>query len=289
MSQEHYSFAVHEWYQSLLVAILVVSSVSAAAFLAWRIFTRPVRFREMAMRLESSPWTPNHAGLVLCCLLFGMSIMILLFGAAARAGRDIDSAPAYLGLALSVAFFHLPGLVGILLISRKGNISLADGFGFERRLFGRNVLQGAIFALGILPLVVGVAAMYDPLLRHFGVEGDLQPALRMILDAAQAPWFARLSVGILAIVVVPAIEELVFRGILFPVVAKKIGMIPAILAVSLTFAILHQDVPTYAPLFVLSTGLCMAYAYSSSIIVPILMHSTFNLIQIALLSLVDIR
>jgi hypothetical protein len=115
------------------------------------------------------------------------------------------------------------------------------------------------------------------------MECDTQPAVAMLAESANAPWYVLSPLLLLVVVVVPAVEEVLFRGIFLPVLAKEFGAGYAMIVISLVFALLHQHVPSYAPLFVLSVGLCLAHLCSGSLVVPIAMHSTFNLIQIAML------
>ncbi len=60
---------------------------------------------------------------------------------------------------------------------------------------------------------------------------------------------------ITTVVLAPVFEELVFRGILLPVLVSKVGKISGVLLSALIFALAHLSVGELPPLFVLGIGL----------------------------------
>lgn len=111
-------------------------------------------------------------------------------------------------------------------------------FGRAGRGFGFGLLLGAapaLFALGLSTLV-GEA-------RFVSDEGDL------------AAYGAR--VGLTALVLAPAalMEEMMFRGVAQVVLARAFGWLPAILALSTTFALVHVFNPNGTPLGLVNIAL----------------------------------
>ena len=87
---------------------------------------------------------------------------------------------------------------------------------------------------------------------------------------------------LLAVVGAPISEELVFRGIALPLAAKHLGPVPAVFAISLVFSLIHLNAASTLPLFVLAIGLSIAYIYTQSIAVPIIMHACFNAVNLSM-------
>ena len=85
-----------------------------------------------------------------------------------------------------------------------------------------------------------------------------------------------IGMGLFAIVLAPIVEELVFRGLLLPVLVRRIGWVAAVILSSLLFAFLHGHVQTVFPLTVVAIFFCVGYAFGESIWVPIIMHGCFN-------------
>ena len=84
------------------------------------------------------------------------------------------------------------------------------------------------------------------------------------------------------------IEEVVFRGVLFPsipLIFRGVSVWGAAILTSVIFALMHMgSVPpsALAGLFVLSVGLCWARVNSGGVLAPIVIHILFNALNIAL-------
>ncbi|MCS7250990.1 MAG: CPBP family intramembrane glutamic endopeptidase [Anaerolineae bacterium] len=98
-----------------------------------------------------------------------------------------------------------------------------------------------------------------------------------------------ISMGFLAVIVAPPTEELLFRGLLYPALAVRVGPMFSIYLVSLIFALFH--LLTYggtadqwfwiAQAFVIGLTLTGLRARTRSLWPPILMHMTLNLYAMA--------
>jgi uncharacterized protein len=84
------------------------------------------------------------------------------------------------------------------------------------------------------------------------------------------------------ILVAPVVEELFFRGFLYPALARRLDVGPAIVITSTGFALLHsqQLAEAWAPLlilFIVGTVLTVVRAATKSVAVCVLMHMGYNL------------
>lgn len=282
MLTELHSIAADSCSQILLI-FLVSACLSAALVLFVILIARPPSLSAMGLRMTSRPWSTGHVGLLTATVLVGMGALPLLLAVARRFGLQDWELPSYSWLAIAAIFMHLPCLAVIRTIMRLEHISISDGFGITRDGTAEKLATGVFLALATLPVLAVVMALYLWFLMRSGVQCDPQSVAMMIKDTAGAPWPLRVAIGVLTVILVPAVEELMFRGIAFPAACKRVGFLPGVILVSLVFAVIHVEVTTYAPLFVFSAALCFAYAHSGSILVPFAMHATHNLIQVALL------
>ena len=83
------------------------------------------------------------------------------------------------------------------------------------------------------------------------------------------------------ILIAPVIEELFFRGFLFPVLARRSGVPVAVVLTSLAFMLIHvsQLAGAWVPLLILffvGLAFTLARAWSGSVAVPYLMHVAYN-------------
>jgi membrane protease YdiL (CAAX protease family) len=79
-----------------------------------------------------------------------------------------------------------------------------------------------------------------------------------------------------AVLVAPICEEILFRGSLYPVLARVLGRGPSAMVVSALFALAHDTYSAAPSLAVLALCFTIAYEYSGTLLVPIFMHATFN-------------
>jgi membrane protease YdiL (CAAX protease family) len=87
----------------------------------------------------------------------------------------------------------------------------------------------------------------------------------------------------MAVVLAPVVEEMLFRGILYPVI-KELGYPRfALWSTSLVFGLVHANFMTFLPLTFLALLLVMLYEATDNLLAPILVHSLFNAVNFFLL------
>jgi len=125
--------------------------------------------------------------------------------------------------------------------------------------------------LMIMPLVLFIGWIMNEII---GDQGGSNPLLELVLGSDEfIPLFLLL---ITTVVLAPAFEELVFRGILLPVLVSKVGKISGVLLSALIFALAHLSVGELPPLFVLGIGLGLMRLSSGRLFPCALMHSLWN-------------
>jgi len=89
------------------------------------------------------------------------------------------------------------------------------------------------------------------------------------------------ALGILSVTLAPLMEELFFRGFLYPVLARRIGLPVAVFVTALAFALLHgaQLMFTWGPvlvIFLVGVVLTMVRAKRNSVAACVLIHMAYN-------------
>ncbi len=135
--------------------------------------------------------------------------------------------------------------------------------------------------LMIMPLVLLIGWIMNEIL---GDQGGSNPLLELVLSSNQ---FLPLCILLITTVfLAPVFEELVFRGVLLPVLVSKVGKIGGVLLSALIFALAHLSVGELPPLFVLGIGLGLMRVSSGRLFPCALMHSLWNGVTFASLLLV---
>ena len=124
-------------------------------------------------------------------------------------------------------------------------------------------------------LLIGLQ-LIAPVLSRFLPEAD-SPFAQLLRSSKQM----RIAVAVVAIVSAPLVEEVVYRGVLFSSLRKRMGLIATVLVVTVTFAGVHvfQNRGAWvsiAGLTLLSLVLTLVRARTRSILPCVLIHTLNN-------------
>jgi membrane protease YdiL (CAAX protease family) len=183
--------------------------------------------------------------------------------------------------ASAVAMLKGAALYGLILLTTVlGCMSYAKtGF---RSAFGNPsvpwhvaLLKGFRYGIEIIPAILVVTMIVAVIGEALGFDMRGQPIFEC-LDDATVPGWVRAALVFFAVGVAPVVEELLFRGLLLPLVLQGRAFLFGALLTSLYFSLIHLHAPSLLPLLVLSVGFSAGYASTGSILTPIAMHMVFN-------------
>jgi membrane protease YdiL (CAAX protease family) len=117
--------------------------------------------------------------------------------------------------------------------------------------------------------------------------GGAKTQLDLLIESSLPTRFAT---AFIALATAPLVEELVYRGVLYPAIEKAAGVTVAVLAVSLLFSGVHvfqyfNNIAVITVITMLSFTLTLARAYTGKLLPSFLIHLVFNGIQSLLLVL----
>lgn len=131
--------------------------------------------------------------------------------------------------------------------------------------------RAAAAVLMVLPLV----ALSGWLIEHLWPQaGGSNPLLDLVLTNPDPRALA--CFALTATLLAPLFEETLFRGVLLPVLARRLGPLPAVLASAAVFALAHLSLTELVPLLVLGVGLGWLRWRSGRLVASVLMHSLWN-------------
>ncbi|MED6314723.1 MAG: CPBP family intramembrane glutamic endopeptidase [Verrucomicrobiota bacterium] len=160
----------------------------------------------------------------------------------------------------------------------RQSLRFADAFGFARGNTVRCLLLGLGTGLMLVIIAMMLAWCTNELLKAFGDEAEPQKLVTLIAEeAAKSDRTASLIFFVvMAVAVAPIAEEILFRGILYPVI-KQIGH-PSLAAIgtAILFALFHVNLLTFASLTVVALGLIAVYELTDNLLAPITAHAVFN-------------
>ena len=187
--------------------------------------------------------------------------------------------PSTLQMVVSVLSFQGSTLLLVGRFVKEHQLSWDDAFGFSRNTLIA-VLFGLVFACIFLPIGLGLQWLSAELLNHVAKPQE-QQAVQTLRQTVS--WTYRLLLGALTVLVVPAAEEMLFRGLLYPWIKKAGFPKLAFWGSSLLFALIHLNLMTFLPLFVLALILTALYEKTNNLLAPITAHTLFNAVNLVML------
>ncbi|HZR20981.1 MAG TPA: type II CAAX endopeptidase family protein [Verrucomicrobiae bacterium] len=228
------------------------------------------------------PWTPDN-------WIFRLIVSVVLFYAGFAFGvlAQPHSAEA-LKPSISfmvVAALSLQGATLILIphFLQEQRLTWHEAFGFrhDRR---RAFILGIIVACVFLPIGMGLQWLSAQVMLHLP-QLHLQPQEQESVQTLEmaVTWFNRLALGAITVVLAPAAEEMLFRGILYPAIKQAGFPRLACWGTALLFAAVHQNLVTFVPLTVLALALIWLYERTDNLWAPITAHAMFNAMNFVIL------
>jgi membrane protease YdiL (CAAX protease family) len=254
-----------------------LSAVINAFFLVAGVYIYVSLMRQIAARTPNSEAPPlrtfGWAEALVAASLISFFLLTLSGASTHNAARMrnqdlIASAVLTIGLLLALA--------GFLRLRRFDLNSLG---GFSKMGFFRTAITGGVLLLAAYPLIFLADIVTQRLLRSAPQQ---QAIVEMFSQSSTLD--QRVLIILLAVTLAPMAEEFIFRFFLYGVMKRYFGRVAGVLASALLFAAVHAHLPSFAPLFVLGSCLAIAYEWSGSILVSMMMHALFNAITLTALA-----
>jgi len=185
----------------------------------------------------------------------------------------------------------------IIFLVRASFARKLKGFGLNIRSVHKDFFAAFLNLLSVWPLMMAAITLTMLIGKLvFGPEYQISQHEQLELITAYPRWQLRILVFVVAVVIAPVLEEMIFRGLFQTVIrsffesrnskleTRSRVWLPIFISAGL-FSIVHGNVPHWPALFLL--GVCLGYAYekSGSLFRPIFIHAFFNAITVILVLL----
>jgi membrane protease YdiL (CAAX protease family) len=233
-----------------------------------------------------TPWSPLHAAAaVVLILLASVAVPWLLVDLARRLLGQPIATEQWADVAARVLVVGLTLAASVLLGGRA-----RDVLALRRPARGWRSYAGAALLLLGVPILLAIALAVAVI-----AFGQLDWLMQAVLDDRRSlqpvPGAQSWAFILLAVVVAPVEEELLFRGFLLSALAKsRIGFWGAAAVSTGLWMVLHEySILGYAKVFVLGMLFSWLLWRTGSLRVTIFAHALNNLLALALLQVVDVR
>ncbi|TVP77767.1 MAG: CPBP family intramembrane metalloprotease [Puniceicoccaceae bacterium] len=151
--------------------------------------------------------------------------------------------------------------------------------------------QALIYFFQYLPIVWLAALLWTALLRvleSIGLIDGMEPQeLLQLFQAGGDP----LAIGLLvvmAVVLAPIVEEIIFRGCLYRFLKSQTTVLAAQILSGVLFSLMHNNLFSFFPLLIFGVLLARVYERSGNLLVPIWLHAFFNGFSLLMLYLTSL-
>ena len=178
------------------------------------------------------------------------------------------------GLAYPVLYLSMMvAPLGILALMLRGAGPAPEGGWLQFRWApaGGALLLGLRGLLMVLPLVSLTGWLMERILPS---PSGSNPMLELVLNSRDG--LALACFAVTALVLAPLFEEVIFRGVLLPVLSRDLGTALGLLLSSAVFALAHLSISETPALFVLGMGLARVRQRSGRLAASVIMHSLWN-------------
>ncbi|MDP6525863.1 MAG: type II CAAX endopeptidase family protein [Kiritimatiellia bacterium] len=267
----------------LLLGVVLAGTASgfSAGIRLWR---DRAKWRGRVRAICRRPWHLNDSVLLCCVLLLCYSFLLICAHLGIISAWSVPGETSVVSLVLQTALMPLCGLFAVVFLSRSKGISGRRAFGFGIRSRPASLKLAVQAYLAAIPLVIAAGVVYLTLLTLVGFPLSPQPVVGLLVDEQVPTWVLVYLAG-MAVFVAPVFEEILFRGIALPLLLRRFHPAVAICLISAVFSAIHFHAPSFAALFTIAAAFSIAYIWTGSLAVPILMHAIFNAANIGLLIL----
>ncbi len=151
-------------------------------------------------------------------------------------------------------------------------------WGLTFRGLGRRIVQAIGIYVALWPVCWGILWLATQLYMLItGTEPMQHDSIQTLLDAATPGWIVACTIAS-AVVLAPLIEELLFRGLLLPVIEQWVrSSWLAVVISGVLFGLIHQRLYAHMPALAVF-GVILGYVYvrTRSLTLVILIHMVFN-------------
>ena len=233
--------------------------------------------------LPWKPWKPERVAWLLMAFMAAnlLGVLVVQGYSSALSKEEVKQPVNVLVMLAGTLMYQGVTLVLVGVFLRLHKLAWSDAFGFTTKRLVRTLLLAALATAIVLPITMALGQVARLVLEGIGKQPELQESVKALQTTET--FQQQLYFLIVTVFVAPFVEEVMFRGILYPTI-KQFGFPKfALWSTSLFFAFSHINAVAFVPLLFMAVILTFLYETTENLIAPILTHALFNAANFALL------
>jgi membrane protease YdiL (CAAX protease family) len=180
------------------------------------------------------------------------------------------------------AMFVIHGLLLLFIwgFASMNGLRVSQMFGITRAKARRAIVEGLKGYAIAVPWIFGLLALVATLAERVGIKPSVE-TIHELIFLEHGAWVMVLTV-LLACVMGPVAEEIIFRGVLYSTLRRRCSRGMAMLISGSVFAAVHTNLIGFAPIVALGALLAGRYERTGSLLAPIAIHVVHNALLMGL-------
>ena len=227
--------------------------------------------------VEKPQWRVWEFIVVMAVLILAATLLSALIGGLSGAEPESRRAgPVHLVI---VVLADLAACAYAVYLIRSRFNQGPEVIGWTGRNLWRNVGVGIVGYVCMLPLVVVAGTVSSQIARF--VEQPVRPNPAITILAESGSLWAVLLLAVVAGLIIPIIEEFLFRGVLYGALRKRLGPAASIAISALVFSAFHLNLFFLLPIFVIGAVLAFVFEKTRSLVTCSVIHIIHNTTSVA--------
>lgn len=228
--------------------------------------------------LGTRPWDKDSVLTLMIGLFISISVGALLSTAFQK--LDVGLSPPeqkFAAMIVMTLAFQGFAVTWVALYLKRRQLTLKEAFGIGSRTIWHPLVIGFVAGLFLLLPSWFLHKISMTALEYFTVPAEQQEVVQRL--RVGVPPGQQIFYFFLAVLVAPLVEELLFRGILYPALKNAGYRRFALWGTSLLFASVHANFSSFLPLIFVGIAMVYLYEQTDDLLAPMIAHSVFNLVN----------
>jgi membrane protease YdiL (CAAX protease family) len=155
-----------------------------------------------------------------------------------------------------------------------------NDLGLKREHFFKNIKTGLLGYVAMIPPMLVCFVLLAWIMQLFSYEPSPQNVVEIYLKKNTGPYLFLFTVFVAGLG--PVLEELFFRGFIYPALKQRMGIAKAMVVTAAVFAAFHMSLAAFLPIFFLGLFLTYLYESTGSLVPSISAHVLHNVLMVTM-------
>ena len=233
--------------------------------------------------ISKKPWRADAVAWLLAAFFAAQILGVMVVqGYSSALSKDEVKQPANVLVMLAgTLMYQGVTLVAVGVFLRMHRITWPEAFGFTTNRLVRTLVLALLATAIVLPITLALGQVSRLVLEGMGRTVEVQASVKSLQSTES--FEQQIYFAIVTVIVAPFMEEVLFRGVLYPAI-KQAGFPKfALWSTSIIFAFFHANAMAFVPLLFMAVLLTFLYESTENLLAPIVTHMLFNATNFALL------